>query len=127
MFTRVALVATTAMLLAMPAFAQTAAPAAAPAPAAPAATTPAPAASASSEMTKDGKPRMKVVREACKEETKTGGLKGDARRQAMADCIIKQRPDMEAKIKCSMDPSLKGMEKDARKVAVKACVDKSKT
>ena len=45
----------------------------------------------------------------------------------MADCIIKQRPDMESRIKCAMDPSLKGMDKDARRAAVKACVQKAKT
>jgi hypothetical protein len=44
----------------------------------------------------------------------------------MADCIVKQRPDMQAQVKCSMDPSLKGLDKDARRSAMKACVAKAK-
>lgn len=110
-------------LAAMPALAQTTtpAPAAAPQPGmAPAPATPA------SDLTKDRKPRMKVVRAQCREEMKTGGLTGDAKRTAMADCIVKQRPDMEAKVKCQMDPAMKGMDKDAKRDAIKACVAKTK-
>jgi hypothetical protein len=113
------------LLTSSAAFAQTTAPAPAAAPAAtatPAAATPA----ATTELTKDGKPRMKSVRAACRAEVKDQSLKGDARKQAMADCIVKQRPDMEAKVKCQMDPSLKGMEKSARHAAIQACVAKSK-
>ena len=123
MLKTLALVAAFSACAMAPSFAQTAAPAA---PAAPA-VTPAPAAPAASDMTKDGKPRMKIVREQCRDEVKAGGLKGDARKQAMGACIIKQRPDMEARVKCSMDPSLKGMPKDARREAVKACVAKTKS
>lgn len=112
-----------ALLFAAPAFAQTTAPAAPAASPTPMAAPETPAAPA---MTKDGKPRMKEVRAQCRDETKAQNLKGDARKQAMADCIVKQRPDMEARVKCQMDPSLKGMDKGARKEAVKACVAKSK-
>ncbi|MCW6510854.1 hypothetical protein [Lichenifustis flavocetrariae] len=107
------------------AFAQATAPAApapAPAPAAAAPATP----PAASDMTKDGKPRMKVVRAQCREEVKGENLKGDARREAMGACIVKQRPDKEAQVKCSMDPSLKGMAKSARHDVIKACVAKAK-
>ena len=108
------------------AFAQTAAPAAAPA-ATPAAAATAPAAPASSAtLTKDGKPRMKVVRAACRDEVKGQNLKGDARKQAMGDCIVKQRPDMQAQVKCGLDPSLKGMDKAGRHAAIQACVAKTK-
>ena len=114
------------LLTSSAAFAQTAAPAApvtaAPAAAAPAGTTQ----PAASDLTKDGKPRMKIVRAQCRDEVKGQSLKGDARKQAMADCIVKQRPDMEARVKCQMDPSLKGMEKSARHAAVQACVAKTK-
>ena len=118
-----------ALCLAGPAFAQTTAPAApaTPAPAAAAPAAPAATPAPDTGMTKDGKPRMKVVRAQCKDEIKGQSLKGDARKQAMAACIVKERPDMEAKIKCQMDPSLKGMAKDAKKDAVKACVAKAKT
>lgn len=109
----------------VPAVAQTAAAPAAPAVVAPAVvatpTTPAPA---TPSLTKDGKPRMKDVRAQCKAEV--GTLKGEPRKQAMADCIIKQRPDKAAAVQCRMDPALKGMDKVARKTAVKACVDKTK-
>lgn len=112
------------LLMSGSAFAQTAAPAA-PTPATQAAPATAPS-PGSADLTKDGKPRMKVVRAQCKDEVKGQNLKGDARKQAMAACIIKQRPDMEARVKCQMDPSLKGMDKAARKDAVKACVAKAK-
>lgn len=113
-----------AFLVAAPAFAQTPAPVS---PAAPVlAPAPAPATPAAPAMTKDGKPRMKEVRMQCRDETKAANLKGDARKQAMADCIVKQRPDMADRVKCQMDPSLKGMDKDARREAVKACVAKTK-
>ena len=114
---------TAALLLSCTAaFAQTPAPATAPAATAPAATTQ----PAASDLTKDGMPRMKVVRAQCRNEVKGQNLAGDARKQAMAACIVKQRPDMEARIKCQMDPSLKGMEKSARHTAVQACVAKAK-
>ncbi len=109
------------------AFAQTAAPATPAAPSVPAATAPAGGTQpASSDLTKDGKPRMKVVRAQCRDQVKGENLKGDARKQAMADCIVKQRPDMEARMKCQMDPSLKGMEKSAKHAAIQACVAKTK-
>lgn len=117
------------LLTSSAALAQSAAPAAAPTPAPSAPATAAPAATtqpAASDLTKDGKPRMKVVRAQCRDEVKGQSLKGDARKQAMADCIVKQRPDMEARVKCQMDPSLKGMEKSARHAAVQACLAKTK-
>ena len=109
-----------AFLVAAPAFAQT------PAPVAPAAPTTAPETPTAPAMTKDGKPRMKEVRARCRDETKAANLKGDARKQATADCIVKQRPDMADRMKCQMDPSLKGMDKASRREAVKACVAKTK-
>lgn len=109
-----------AFVVAAPAFAQT------PAPVAPAAPMTAPATPTAPALTKDGKPRMKEVRAQCRDETKAANLKGDARKQAMGDCIVKQRPDMADRMKCQMDPSLKGMDKATRREAVKACVAKTK-
>jgi hypothetical protein len=111
----------TASFFAIPAMAQT------PAPAAPA--TPAPAAApapAASDLTKDGKPRMTAVRAQCQSEIQAQSLKGDARKQAMAACIVKARPDLAAAMKCRMDPQAKGLDKDARRAFVKDCVAKSK-
>jgi hypothetical protein len=119
------LLATAAVMLALvagPAFAQTPTPAAA----APAASAPAAMATPAAGLTKDGKPRMKDVRATCQSQAKGQGLKGDGRRQAVEDCIIKQRPDMAASVKCRMDPQTKGMDKDARRAFVKDCVGKSK-
>ena len=99
-----------------PALAQTAAPA----PAAPAAT------SATPSLTKSGKPRAKEVRAQCRAESKAQGLKGAERKQATADCVIKQRPDLAAREKCKRDPQTKGMDKAARKAFIKDCVAKSK-
>lgn len=82
---------------------------------------------ASSDLTRDGKPRMKMVRAHCREEVKGEKLKDDARREAIAACIVKQRPDMAARVRCQMDPGLKGMEKTARHAAVQACVVKAKS
>lgn len=107
---------------AAPATTTTTTPAASSAAAAPAST----AQPAASDMTKDGKPRMKFVRAQCRDEVKGQNLTGDARKQAMADCIVKQRPDMEARVRCQMDPGLKGMDKGARHAAVQACVAKAK-
>ena len=109
------------------AFAQTTAPAT-PAASPPAATAPAtPAPAATVGLTKDGKPKMDDVRAQCRDEVRSGGAKGDARKQAMADCIIKKRPDMETRVKCQMDPAMKGLDKDARRAAMKACVTKAKS
>jgi hypothetical protein len=123
--TTIRLAAALILLASPPALAQTAAPATAPA--APAANAPATTNQPSgADMTKDGKPRMKFVRAQCRDEVKGESLQGDARKQAMADCIVKQRPDMEARVKCQMDPNLKGMDKGARRAAVQACVAKAK-
>ena len=105
----------------VPALAQTAPTAPVPAASAPAAT-----AATAPDTTKDGKPRMKVVRAQCRDEIVGQDLKGDARKQAMAACIVKARPDMEARVKCRMDPQAKGLDKDARRTFVKDCVAKAK-
>ncbi len=85
------------------------------------ASAPAPAA----DLTKTGKPRAKEVRKTCRDESKAQGLKGDARRKAVSDCFIKQRPDLAAKEtareQCFTDAKAKGLKKDARKDFVKEC------
>lgn len=110
------------LCLAAPAFAQSATPATPVAPAAaPAATTPAP------DMTKDGKPKAKEVRQTCRAEAKSQGLKGDAREKAVSDCFVKQRPDLagrEAALdQCRADAKAKGVAKgDERKAFMKSCI-----
>ena len=92
-----------------------------PAPAVPAAA-PTPAAPAAIPTTKNGKPRAKELRAACRDEAKGQGLKGDARKQAVADCVIKQRPDLAARMQCSMDPKAKGLDREAKRAFIKDCV-----
>ncbi len=115
------------MLVAGPAFAQQNPP--------PAATPPAQETKpAAPELTKSGKPKARDVREDCRAEAKTQGLKGAERRKAVEDCFIKARPDLAAKEKaraavkeeCRQDPKLKDMDKDARKAAIKECVKSKK-
>ena len=84
------------------------------------------AAPAASDVTKAGLPKMKVVRDQCRVEVKAQRLKGDARRQAMSDCIVKERPDQSARLKCASDPQARAMAKDARRAFVKECVAKTK-
>ena len=108
--------------LAAPALAQAPAASLSSAPPSPASTpVPAPAA----DLTKTGKPRAKEVRKTCRDEAKAQGLKGDARRKAVSDCFIKQRPDLaaqeNAREQCFTDAKAKGMKKDARKDFMKEC------
>jgi hypothetical protein len=106
---------------AVPAFAQTTPPAPAAAPA----TTPSPATAAPMAVpistTKDGKPKAKEVRKACAADAKAKGLKGDDKRKAEMDCVVKERPDLAAKEQCRMDGKAKGLKKDELKSFVKDC------
>jgi hypothetical protein len=73
----------------------------------------------SSDLTKSGKPKAKVVRKECREEANAQGLKGADKKKAIADCVIKARPDLAAGVECRQDPSLKGLDKDDRKARIK--------
>jgi hypothetical protein len=86
----------------------------------------APAAESAPAMTKSGKPKAKDVRKQCAEEAKSQGLKGAERRKAVADCVVKARPDLAAAEECRHDQNLKGMDKDARKAAIKECIASKK-
>jgi hypothetical protein len=79
-----------------------------------------------SDLTKSGKPKAKAVRKECREEAKSQGLKGADRKKAEADCVIKARPDLAAAEECRQDPSLKGLDKDARKAKIKECIASKK-
>ena len=113
------------LCLTVPAFAQSATPAT---PVAPAATTATPVAPAAApNMTKDGKPKAKDVRLACRTEVKSQGLKGAAREKAVSDCFIKQRPDLAsretARVQCAADAKAKNVAKgDDRKTFMKSCI-----
>ena len=80
----------------------------------------------SSDLTKSGKVKAKVVRQQCREEVKSQGLKGAEKKKAVEDCVIKARPDLAAAEECRHDPSLKGLDKDARKAKIKECIASKK-
>jgi len=74
------------------------------------------------QLTKDGKPRGKDVRAACKTEANAKGLaKGDAYRAFMKECIGKQRPDLVKSYDCRQEAKAKKLEKDERKSFMKQC------
>ncbi len=81
---------------------------------APAATTPA--------LTKDGKPKAKEVRAACKTEAESKSIaKGEPRKAFMRECIGKQRPDLVKAFDCRKEAKEKNLDKDARKAFMKEC------
>ena len=89
------------------------------------AVTPAPASTSQpapqETLTKDGKPKAKLVRAQCRTEAETQGLKGMDKRKAVSACLVKQRPDLAVKEQCRMDGHEKGLKKDGLKSFVKDC------
>jgi hypothetical protein len=65
---------------------------------------------------------MKAVVDQCRDAVMAKGLDGAARHQAMAACILAARPELTARIHCLMDPKIRAMDKDARKVAIMECI-----
>ncbi|MGO9135852.1 MAG: hypothetical protein ACLP8A_17620 [Methylovirgula sp.] len=100
-----------------PAFAEDA-PAPAAAPAAP------PAATPTTPRADDDHAQMKAVVEQCRDAVMAKGLDGAARHQAMAACILAARPELTARIHCLIDPKIRAMDKDARKIAIMECIAK---
>jgi hypothetical protein len=98
-------------------FAQAAAPAPVPA------TTPPPAAAPAADPMSM---KPKEVRAQCRDQAIAQGLKGPARKAAIEDCFLKQRPDMADREKCRTDPAMKGKDKDERKALMKECMKASK-
>jgi hypothetical protein len=102
------------LFLTNPTFAQTAAPAVS-----------APATPAAPELDKQGRPKAKEVRADCKADAEAKGLKGDDKREAVMACVVKQRPDLAAKMaareQCRTDGKAKGLQKDELKAFVKDC------
>ncbi|WP_020176056.1 PsiF family protein [Methyloferula stellata] len=73
-----------------------------------------------------GKPKPKEVLATCRDEAKSQGLKGDARKTAVQECFVKQRPDLVAWEKCRTDPEMKGKAKGERKALMKECLKANK-
>jgi hypothetical protein len=73
------------------------------------------------------KQKSKEVLATCREEAKSQGLKGDARKTAVQDCFVKQRPDLAGWEKCRTAPEMKGKDKDERKALLKECLKANKS
>ncbi len=100
-----------AFALAAPAFAQTApAPAAAPGALSPG--------MAGAESTGGG---VKALRASCRDEAKSKGLKGPAKREAVAACVVRQRPDLAGREQCRTEGFGKGLRKEELHAFVKDC------
>lgn len=69
--------------------------------------------------TRDGKPKSRELRAACKAEAK--GLKDKDGRDAWIACYRAGRPDLAKRFDCRTDARVKGLAGDALKAAVKSC------
>ncbi len=68
----------------------------------------------------------KDVLEQCRAAALAKGLDEAARRQAVAACVIEASPKIASRIRCLMDAQLKNLDKEARLVAIKDCVEGKK-
>ena len=92
------LVFAASILLAVPTFAQGAAPAAG---------------------GKGGK--MKEAVAACRTEVQTQGVKGPDRKKAIMDCVTKEHPEMAGRMQCRQDGQAKGLSGDELKTFIRTC------
>lgn len=110
-----------ALAFAAPALAQTT-PAPAAAPDAPAASGPAPSSpAASGAEAEGGKEGVKALRASCRDEAKAKDLKGDAKREAISACVVRQRPDLAGREQCRTEGFGKGLRKKELHAFVKEC------
>lgn len=84
-------------------------------------------AAAAAPSTESAKQKPKEVLATCREEAKSQGLKGDARKTAVQDCFVKQRSDLAGWEKCRTAPEMKGKDKDERKALMKECLKANKS
>lgn len=69
--------------------------------------------------------KMKDIMQACRTEAKGQGLKGHDLHQAIADCVVKQKPGMADRMKCRMAGMDKGLKPgEDLKAFVKDCMKK---
>ncbi|MGB8278369.1 MAG: hypothetical protein WCF20_10635 [Methylovirgula sp.] len=68
----------------------------------------------------------KELIEQCRTAALAKGLDADARRLAIAACILKARPQIAARIHCLMNSRFKDMDKKARLAFMKDCVQGKK-
>ncbi len=110
------------MLFAGAASAQTSTPDAAP-PAAPAASgTPAPALTPAQQANQD---RIKGERQTCRTDAMGKGIKGEALRAAVMECMAKVDPPVAKRMKCRQAAEAQNLSGDAMKNAVRSCMQSS--
>ena len=64
---------------------------------------------------------LKQLREQCRADAMSQGLKGPARTDAINACVIKARPDQAKVIQCRTEGKAKGLAKDELRAYVKSC------
>ena len=69
----------------------------------------------------DAQQSIRSVRETCRETAKSDGLKGDAIRKAVSDCVVRVRPDLAGREQCRLDGFAKGLRKEELRAFVKDC------
>ena len=83
------------------------------------------AAPAAPALDQQGRPNARQVRDDCKAGAEAQGLQGEGKRNAVMECVVKQRPDLAAKLaareQCRVDGKAKGLKKDDLKSFVKDC------
>jgi hypothetical protein len=113
-------------LIVMLAFTPVVAQTAAPAPdqgAAPAAGSVVPSGAASGSA---AKPTAKELIASCRADARGKGLKGDALKAAVRDCVAAQRPKLAARMQCRQQAKAQGLTGDAVKAAVETCMAAAK-
>jgi hypothetical protein len=71
--------------------------------------------------TRDGKPRSKELRAACRAEADAKGLKGRERSDAAIACFRKERPDLAKRFDCRKEAKAKGLSGKDLSAAVTTC------
>lgn len=69
-----------------------------------------------------GKPSGKELIASCRADSKAKGLKGDALRAAVDECVGAERPKLAARLQCHQQGKAKGLAGDELKSFVKSCV-----
>lgn len=72
------------------------------------------------------KPSAKELVAGCRDEAKGKGLKGDAFKASVHDCVAAQRPKLADRMQCRQQGKAQGLADDALKAFVKDCVAQAK-
>ncbi|MGA2793515.1 MAG: hypothetical protein ABSE69_08265 [Roseiarcus sp.] len=70
----------------------------------------------------DGKPSPKELIASCRAAAKAKGLKGDALKASLDECVGAQRPKLAARLECRQKGKAQGVADDQLKAYVKSCL-----